>query len=424
MKKYDVIVAGGGFSGVGAAIAAARNGMQVLIIEKSNALGGAATVNMVNPFMPYYTYQNGERTDLSRGIFLEIKEKINESEAFLHNSCANDSDVFNEEILKLILNRMVINEGVDILFHSFIVGVNTDSDKIKSVTVANKTGLSDFEADFFIDCTGDADIAVKSGNSYRLGRDNDHLCQPMTLNFRLSNVHTEYLSSERPEMQRLYKQYQAEGKIKNPRENILYMWNTDEHVIHFNSTRIVGLDPTDPFDLTKAEIEAREQAYELYVFLKSNFRTFADSVLSSTGSEIGVRESRMINGLYTMTADDVINCTEFDDAIAFGNYEIDLHSPDGSGTYHCGIKGICYGIPYRCLVPDRTTNLLVAGRSISVTHEAQAAIRIMPIVCCLGEAAGYAAALAVKNNTSAADVDAEKIKAILKAHDAIPKFRL
>jgi hypothetical protein len=182
---------------------------------------------------------------------------------------------------------------------------------------------------------------------------------------------------------------------------------------------VVKLDPTDAEDVTRAELVAREQVFEMVEFLKSNFSAFRNAILLSTGMQIGVRESRMIDGEYLLTKDDLLSLKRFDDAIAVCNYDIDIHSPDGSGTSHYYFPdGDYYTIPYRCLIPKGACNLLVAGRCISADHDAQASIRIMPTCCTLGEAAGVAASMAVKGASSVREIDTECLRAILKENGA------
>lgn len=412
MKHYDLIVVGGGFTGVCAAIAAAREKLSVLLIERTNCLGGAPANNLVNPFMAYWTWKDDEKFYLSRGIFLEIAEELKNCGALGENE-----STFDEEWLKLILNRMVLKEGIDLLFHSYLMDANVTDGNVTSITVANKSGNQTFTADFFIDATGDGDLAVLSGCPYHLGRPEDHLCQPMTLCFRLANVDIEKFEKARPMMNPLYQEWQAAGKIKNPREDILIFGTMIDGVLHFNSTRIVKRNPVDAFDITAAEIEAREQVFELYHFLKENIDGFQNAKLISTAMQIGTRESRMIEGNYLLTSEDLVACTKFEDAIAEGNYDIDIHNPEGSGTSHYYFEeGTYYTIPYRCLCPKGTNNLWVAGRCISSTHEAQASYRIMPICATLGQAAGTAAAVAKQTGTDANTLDVKKVQAHLPLH--------
>lgn len=409
-NKYDLIVAGGGFAGVAAALSASREGLNVLLFDKNNCLGGAAAGCLVNPFMPYWTTtEDKEQIFLSRGIFSEITQKIKETNVLIGNM------TFNEEYLKLILNRLLIEAGVTLLYNSYLIDATTDDKHVKSITVANKSGKQTYYAEYFIDATGDGDLSVLCGCPYHLGREKDNLCQPMTLCFRVANVDSEKFEEERNDIQNLYKEYRKQGKIKNLREDILTFITPIKGVIHFNSTRIVKKNPVDAIDVTAAEIEAREQVFELLNFLRENFESFKNSELIMTAAEIGVRESRMIEGEYILTQEDLVSCKRFEDSIAVGNYDIDIHNPEGSGTSHYYFKpGEYYTIPYRCLTPKNLSNLLVAGRCISSTHEAQASYRIMPICCCLGQAAGTAAALAYKNSTGVKDIDISKLQQKLK----------
>lgn len=418
MKKYDLVVVGGGFSGVAAAISAARAGLKVLIADKSNSFGGAANNSLVTPFMLYRTVINGRTVKLSRGIFEEISEKLSAGNKFITKG--NDS-FFDGEYLKLILNRMVIDSGADILFGVYLTGVKVTDNNVKSVTFSSRSGSFDIAADYFIDATGDAQLAFLAGFPYHIGREEDNLCQPMTLCFRLANVDESKIN--RGEINRLYKEKQAKGEIKNPREDVLFFETLSKGVVHFNTTRIVKLNPTDAYDVTRAEIEAREQAYEVFTFLKENFDAFKNSSIVITAPEIGIRESRMICGEYTLTAEDLMKLTQFEDAIALGNYDMDIHNPEGGGTSHYFFKpGEFYSIPYRCLIPKNSQNLLVAGRCISATHEAQAAIRIMPIVCCIGQAAGEAIAAAARSEANVKDVDIKKLHKRLEENGAVFKI--
>ena len=221
-KKYDTVVIGGGFSGVAAALAAARGGLSVLLIEKGNCMGGSAVSSLVNPFMPFWTSMKdgaaGEqkRKYLSAGIFREILNNLSESGALGKNETT-----FDEEVLKLILNRMTIQAGIDLLFHSYLIGAGVNNESIQTVTAANKSGCMELSADYFIDATGDADLAALCGVPFRVGRESDGLCQPMTLCFRLANVDMDAYRQSRHTITPLYKEMQKQGRIKNIREDVL-----------------------------------------------------------------------------------------------------------------------------------------------------------------------------------------------------------
>lgn len=412
---YDVIVAGGGFAGVAAACSAAREGLSVLIIEKNGFLGGAACGCYVNPFMRYHVTVEDEKRMVSDGLFREVIRRLDEKDAMMENRRS-----FNEEILKLVFDEMTEEYGVEVLFHSYIIDAGTQDGVVKKVTVANKSGITDFEARYFVDATGDADLSVLAGCGFHIGREQDNLCQPMTLCFRIAGVDSEKLTAEVwKDANELYAKYRQEGKIKNPRENILHFPHVADGVIHLNSTRVVKLNPVNAFDVSEAEKTARKQEYELYTFLKENVPGFENSVLLASAPEIGVRESRNIEGEYTLTADDLISCTIFEDAIAAGNYDIDIHNPEGTGTniYYFKMDEY-YTIPFRCLLPKGIKNLLVAGRCISSTHEAQAAYRIMPICCTLGEAAGTAIGVCAAKNTGCNNTDVKLVQEKLRGYGA------
>ena len=404
MKKYNLIVIGGGLSGVAAAVSGAREGLSVLLIEKSGCLGGAMSNCLVYPFMRYKT-KSGKI--LSNGIFaqmLERKKKYNDH---------------SWESFKCVFDDMATEAGVDILFHSTVFEAETADRKIKKISVATKAGVMEFESDYFIDCSGDGELIAMANCDYQLGRESDGLNQPMTTCFRVCGVDTELFYSELETLQEKYKKLQAENKIKNPREDILVFNGYGDGILHFNTTRIINHNPVDPIEISKAEILARKQVMEMMDFLKENSKAFENATLISVASHIGVRESRKLRGVHILTMEELMNCVDFEDTIALGNYSIDIHNPEGAGTTIIRIpENKYYKIPYRSLLPKEYDNMLVAGRCLSATHEAQASVRIMPICACLGEAAGTAAALAYKSKTSTHTIDIAALKARLKDNGA------
>ena len=418
---YDLIVCGGGLSGFAAAVCASRLGVKTLIIERYGFLGGAATNSLSNPFMKYMEDEEW----VNKGVFGEIIRRLDLKGGLFSGNQAT----FNEEILKIILDEMTEEAGVDVLFHSFIPEVKVEGDRITSVITASKAGLTEFKAKCFIDGTGDADIAAFSGCKTETG-DADGFCQPMTLNFRISDVDrnkyapvcpgpkAELYGVDSKEVTKtvnaLYRKFREDGKINNPRENLLTFPCMSENMIHFNATRVVMHDATDPFSLSDAERIARRQMVEIFYFLKENIPGFEKSNIAMSAPQIGVRESRRLVGMYVLTADDLLSCVKFDDSIARGVYNIDIHNPKGSGTVLKSIpKGDYYTIPLRSLMPGEISNLIVCGRPISATFEAHSAIRIMPIATCIGHAAGAAAYLGITNKKDARDVSYSDVQDIL-----------
>ncbi len=414
MKHYDLIVAGGGLTGVSAAVRAAREGLCVLLIEKSGTLGGAMTNNLVYPFMNFFTNVDGKQRVLCRGLFDEMRERERAYDA--SGTIVN----FRPEYFKLVLDDMISDAGVDVLFHAVLFDTEVAERCVKTVRVATTTsGVIELSADFFIDATGDGTLMAKAGCAYQLGREEDGLCQPMTTCFRMCGVDVELFRSERPALQALYKEAQARGEIKNPREDILTFRGIGEGVLHFNTTRVVKEDPTDPFAVSRAEIVARRQIHEIVEFLKKNSKAFGHATLVSIATEIGVRESRKLLGEYVLTADDLLSLTIFEDAVALGNYDIDIHNPAGTGTnIHYFKEGEYYSIPYRSFLPREFDNLLVAGRCLSATHEAQAAVRVMPICACMGDAAGTAIAVAKQTGTNTHTLNVQTLREKLIANGA------
>ena len=414
-SHYDLIVVGGGMTGTAAAVSAARGGLRVLLVEQSGALGGAACTCLVNPFMKYHTMQpDGQPLVLSRGFFREMIDRLKS-----YGSAAIDGSCFSEEYVKRVLDELTDEAGVDVLFHAVLCGAEKDGDHLRAIRVATKSGVLMLTAARYIDCTGDGDLAALAGCPFRVGRPADGLCQPMTLCFRMGHVDTDAFWADKPHVQAVYRAAQQSGETCNPREDVLVFRTLNRGVLHFNSTRIIKLNPTDPMDLSRAERLGRRQMWELFDLLRREIPACKDAELLMSAAQIGVRESRMIDGRYVLTVEDLKACTRFPDAIAAGNYDIDIHNPSGSGTSHYIFPdGQYYTIPYRALLPLHADNLLVAGRCISATHEAQASIRIMPIVTCLGQAAGVAAAVAHRTGTALAEVDVTHIQADLRAAGA------
>lgn len=419
-NHYDLIVAGGGFAGVGAAVAAARRGISVLLVEKNGYLSGSAAMSYVNPFMSQFKISKadgGERNILvNAGIFEEIRQEL---KAFggLHEN----ERTFNMEILKIIMDRLTKNAGVDVVFHAYISDCVTEDERIKSITLSCRGKKYEVSADCFVDATGDANLAYMAGCSYRLGRESDNLCQPMTLCFRLGEVDTDVFWSQIKNVQAIWKEKLEKGELLNPRENILVFNLIEKGVIHLNTTRVIKKNPVDILGLSEAEMLAREQMLEFLNFARENIPGCENAQLIASAPEIGVRESRMIDGEYTVRVEEFFECVQFEDSIARGAYPVDIHSPDGTGTTIMKIPaGKYYTIPYRSLIPKSLKNMLVAGRCISTTHEAQSAYRIMPICCCIGEGAGIAISLAIKNQLDdVRKVDIAQVHSIMDSCNAL-----
>ena len=433
--SYDVVVCGGGPSGIAAAVASARNGADTLLVERYGFLGGMATAGLVNPFMPYFA--DGEQ--IIEGIFQEIIDRLASK-----GGCSGGGrcSAFDPELMKIVADEICLESGVKLLLHSFVSGAQLAGPRsgrgesrlqsprrqrlprtslprlIESIAITAKPRERRIRGRIYVDATGDADLAYLAGVPWEKGRSEDGLTQPMTLNFRVAGVDVERVPP-RQEITRLYLAAREQGRVDCPRGDVLYFTATRAGEIHFNTTRVVRADGTRAEDLTRAEIESRRQVRQIVDFLKADVPGFEQAYLQLTGTQIGVRETRRIVGEYVLTAEDVLGGRKFADCVARGSYPIDIHDPDGGGTVIKHLPpGESYDIPYRCLLPLGIGNLLVAGRPISSTHEAHSSVRVMPIACAVGEAAGTAAALCARHNVSPQGLDVSLLQRTLVAQGA------
>ncbi len=409
--EAEVVVVGGGPSGLCAAIAAAEEGADTLLIERYGFLGGMATAGLVNPFM---TWLAGGQPVIE-GIFARLRERLKEADAW---SLDPEGARFDPETLKLVADEMVLDAGVRLRLHSMLAAVEAEGGHVHRLALVSKSGMEAARGRVFVDCTGDADLCAWAGAETEMGREEDGLCQPMTLNFRMGGVDRERMPS-REQINALYDAAKERGEIDNPRENVLFFYTTRHGEIHFNTTRVVKLDATRAEELTCAELQARRQVREMVSFLRRQVPGFENAYLLRMGAQIGVRESRRVMGDYVLTTEDVLSARKFEDGIARGSYPVDIHNPAGTGTVIKRLPpGEAYDIPYRCLLPRGFTNLLVAGRPISCNHGAHSSLRVMPIAMAVGEAAGVAAALAAKADAEPRAVEPGLLRQSLLARGA------
>jgi hypothetical protein len=440
--EADVVVVGGGPAGINAAIAAGRLGARTVLIERHGFLGGMSTAALVYPWMTFHT-EKGEQ--VIKGIAQEIVDRLMErggSPGHLRDTVGFVHTVtpYHPEIYKVLAIDMLKEAGVKLLVHSFVDGVNTEGDRIRSVRLTTKSGPIEVSGRMFVDASGDADVAYLSGAPTLTGRDGDKRTQPMTMKFRMRGVDLEKIKRymiENPDnfyrktpiaeleqlpltgIQGFYSQWKTANVPINRDQVLLFTGPADDEVL-VNCTRVQGLDGTDVEDLTEAEEEGRRQVLMMAEFLQKSVPGFEKASISAVGSQIGIRETRRIEGLYSLTIDDVVEGRRFDDVIAKSGYPIDIHDPSGKGVTAAWIKGDgAYDIPYRCLVAKKIGNLLAAGRCISTTHEALATTRLTPSCMATGQAAGTAAALACAAGVSAAEVDVKRLQEELIREGAV-----
>ena len=441
--QTEVLVVGGGPAGLCAAIASARTGAKTMLVEKNGFCGGMATAGLVAPFMT--CYDSGGRTMLIRGLFEEIVNRMCEVGGAIHPSGIDAGTAytsyivkghihvtpFKAEALKSVADQMLQEAGVTVLYHADFVDAICESGKIKEIVVNLKSGLCAIEAKTVIDCTGDADIAASVGVPYALGNAEDGKIQPATMFFTVGNVDRRKVDLDiEANKDNFYRRdgvnYRSmhwwvskareAGDWTLDRVSIGLFKGVEEDEWSINTSRIMNIDGTDSESLTRGEIEGREQANEIFRFLKKYVPGFENAKLLATGSTLGIRETRHIEGIKKLTVEAVLGCEVPDDSIMVAANSVDIHGKFGpkSNEYITIPEEKYYGIPYGCLVPVNMKNLLVAGRSISATSDAAGAIRVMPPCMALGQAAGTAAAISLQTGTDVADCNVKALQNALR----------
>ena len=436
-REVEVLVVGGGPAGIGASIAAARQGRKVLLLEKRGFLGGNITACYVegcNYFLRGTPFH-------SEGIYAEIEKKC--LEKYGNSSIRiNKENNFDSEYLKIFLDEFMKENRVDLLLHSFVNEVIMNEDRIEAVIIQTKNGPVAVKAEVIIDTTGDGDVAFSAGIPYEQGRDKDGLCQPGTVSVRVVGADVRKLTENGDRLGEITKEFRKDyrdGKIKLSckRQDIPFGRLTKAGLISYvNYPCAYGLDPTKSEDLTKGEIECRQYIKEIVSYLKSHYEELKDIEIASIAPEIGFRDSRRIVGLHKMTIEEMEAQKHYEDTIAVVPRFYDMLSPDavmdGDETVKGrGYKGYIYEpirdertfeVPYRSLVPVKVKNLLVAGRCISADHVAECGIRAISLCMMTGEAAGVAAGLAVEEKKTMAEVDVKELqKRLRKCNINIPE---
>ncbi len=429
IAETDVLVCGAGPAGFAAAIAAARGGVKTMLIERYGYPGGMLTGGYVNPIYGYYA----RHIQVVRGIAHELideldklpggttghryrqdcirqRQKIGECltgrdekicpVAGVAQVCSVDS-----EYTKIAMIRMLRAAGVTCYYHMFIVGVEVNDNEIEGVIVQGKSGVGLIRAQVVIDGTGDADLAAQANVAFEKGFGKKGLMKPPTLMFKISGVKSSHdrIRIELPE-------------TKSGEESFAWLMalpEDGEYTVNAPSG-LIGFDSTNAELLSAGQEYATEATLSLFNWLQQNHPICQQIKLKGVAPQIGIRDSRRITGRYTLTEDDILSARKFPETgIANGVHPIDLHVKDEEfGDQHLIVMrcGDYYQIPYACLVPARITNLLVAGRSISATFLAQGSLRVMATCMAIGQAAGTAAAMAVKRNRPPGDLSTSNIR--------------
>ena len=433
--EVDVLVVGGGPAGIMAARAAAGKGLRVMLIESRGYLGGNLTIGL-----PILGYLGRKGNQIIKGLPQLFIDRLRaRGAAGEHRPCKLHVSltIIDPEEAKTVALEMLQEVGVEVLLYVFCADVVKNGDAVEGVVIESKAGREAILAKTVIDCTGDGDIAYRAGAPMNYGNEKG-IPQPPTLMFSMRGVDSRKLRDAVADHPDVYDidfipneffraddnctfvgfrnqiKKAREAGYKLPVERTIFMTGMAPDEWWVNMSRVNGIDATDPAQYTQGEIICAEQNEEIVRYLKAYIPGFENAYVDRVAPFMGIRETRRIVGEYILTEDDIFNCARFDDVIAVASYPVDLHHPVGGdcSLYWCPD---CYDIPYRCLIPQKIDGLIVAGRNVSMTHLALASARVMAPAMALGEAAGKAAALSVKENVELRDLDVRKLQESLKA---------
>lgn len=439
IAAVDVLVCGAGTAGVCAAVAAARQGARVLLVERHSCFGGMATVGSVTIWHSLYSMDR--QTQVIAGLVQEGVQRL-ERRGAVRNGRADGRGhyEFDAEQLKLVFDEMVREAGVTPLLHTWVADVVREDDRVAAVLVENKSGRGAIRAGMVIDATGDGDVAARAGVPFEKG-DARGLMQPPSLCFRVGGVDTTTAQREGFATGAVARALNRPMDY-NGQEYPNFLWKTlslnrpDEYMMA--GVRVTEVDAADAWSLTRAEMDARRQMEWVLRRLKEDVPGFGNAHLVAMAGQIGVRETRRVLGEHLLQEEELLEGVRFPDAIAQGTYPVDIHHPTRRGILFKHLDGRwreiqedgstregfwtpegaprgtpCYQVPFRCLVPRQIDNLLVAGRCLSTTHEAHGATRVMVNCMQFGQAAGTAAVLCLDAGIAPRQLESARLRRAL-----------
>ena len=433
--EVDVLVVGGGPAGLMAAQAAALvEGTRLMLIENRGSLGGNMTQGL-----PLLGFLGRKGNEVIKGLPLRFVERLRErGQATHHRACPLHVSLtmIDPEGTKRLAWEIMEECGVKVLMYVMCVDTIVEDGRVKGVIIESKKGREAILAKCVVDCSGDGDVAYRAGAPMAYGNDKG-IAQPPTLMFSMRGVDSRKLRDAVADHPDIYdidfipneffraddnctmvgfrnqiRQAREQG-YKLPVERTIFMTGMAPDEWWVNMSRVNGVDSTDPEQYTRGEEICIKQNAEIVRYLKAFIPGFENAYVDRVAPFMGIRESRRIVGEYILTEQDIFDCARFPDAIGVASYPVDLHHPVGGD---CTLMWCpdCYDIPYRCLVPQKIDGLLCAGRNISATHLALASVRVMGPAMCLGEAAGKAAALCVKEGVQPRALNVQKLQKALR----------
>ncbi len=426
VKTADVVVVGGGPAGIASAAEASRQGASTILIERYGFLGGAGTAAGVTNFCGLYMMKQGEPFRTVRGISKEL------TDALVRVGSAVDPQLslggrtavvpYNTFDYKRAADKLLIQSGVEIRFHCFVVGAIVENNRITAVITESKSGRQAIKANIFVDASGDADLAAFSGAPYEKGDEQGRVQTPSMM-FLMGGVENEKAERDGiPGIEKAIHDAEKNGLYRFPRHEVIVRPQPTYGIWRANMTRISrmnkSIDGTNVEDMSFAEVEGRRQV-EMYArFLKEHVPGFEKSYIIESAPEVGLRETRRIIGQYVIGEEDVLSGASFPDAIGCNSWPAERHGGDG-GIKWAWIRDRGYHqIPYGSLLPRKVRNLLVAGRCISADPIAQSSLRVSGPCFAMGQAAGLAAAICTKNQMLPRQIDVNYLQNQLIRHDA------
>lgn len=414
-RAVDVLVVGGGTSGCAAAVAAARQGWRTALLDRYGFLGGTATAAMVGCLCGVYTCSPNTQTVI-RGYLQELTDRLEARGAGYKLKHRYQLD---HEVLKLVLDAWLVEAGVELLFQTQMVETLVEEGQVRGVVVETRRGREAILARVVVDSSGDADVVARAGGAFEQSPSHD--LQAPSLVFTMAGVDIERaVRTPQAEISRLLQQVTESGEFAFNRFSGGYSPVPPEGKVHMNITRVTCVDGTDPDDLNRGYLEGRRQVEAYARFAVKYLPGFEHAYIDQIAPQLGIRETRRVLGEYQLTAEDVLAARSFPDAICRGAWPLEIHPSHATDTTRIHLEGdTYYQIPYRCLVPRDLDNVLVTGRCISTTHEAQGSTRVMGPGIATGQAAGTAAGLALEHGCSPRTINVSRLQARLECERAL-----
>ncbi|MGH2636771.1 MAG: FAD-dependent oxidoreductase [Actinomycetota bacterium] len=419
----EVVVAGGGPGGIGAAVATARAGLSTVLLEGHGFLGGSRTAAAVDTSYGFWAPGQAARQVVGGVGFEIMRALLDQGHAFERPNTygAGPGITYDIERLKVLLDRIVIEAGADVLFHVIVTGARVEEGGWTLEMAHRASGSWTGRCRYLIDATGDAVVAARAGAPVAVAAVEGRV-QSLTTIFFIAGVDVDRcLAVPHDERTRLAAEADRSGAYRLPRHDGSIHRTPHPGVVQVNWVRVPNVDATDPRALAAAEIEGRRQAFEYLRFFRDRLPGCEEAHISGLGQQIGVRETRRIHGRFVLDVEQILRGEKPEDTIALCAAPVEDHTPDSETRWvSVGGDGV-YGIPYRCLIPERVERLLVVGRCISATHDAQASLRNSAQAFATGEAAGHAVAVAAGHALDVDGVDvAEVQRRIVEARGILP----